>query len=241
MPEGPSCQARQGAMRVIFTVNPKVKRCQSRAGYERFGRTAAGCNWVDGKPERMRARTTNSGRTNGAGRAVALATAAAVALTMSACDPAQPKNGDAPAASQTPTATQPSTATELPTAPASPPTSQPPTATASPSQGGQPTGQQTAGKPGHVFVINLENKGYFKVWGKDSPAPYLSQTLRGQGVLLSEYYGIAHNSNPNYLAQISGQASNPMTRDDCPTYAPFAETGTAAPGQLQGTGCVYPA
>ena len=151
-------------MRVIFTVNPKVKRCQSRAGYERFGFTAAGCNWVDGKPERMRARTTNSGRTNGAGRAVALATAAAVALTMSACDPAQPKNGDAPAASQTPTATQPSTATELPTAPASPPTSQPPAVTASPSQGGQPTGQQTAGKPGHVFVINLENKGYFKVW-----------------------------------------------------------------------------
>ncbi|WP_427131220.1 alkaline phosphatase family protein [Pseudarthrobacter sp. S9] len=90
-------------------------------------------------------------------------------------------------------------------------------------------------------MINLENKGYDKVWGAGSAAPYLSRTLRGKGVLLSEYYGIAHNSNPNYLAQISGQASNEMTRDDCPTYARFNQTGTASLGQVQGTGCVYPA
>jgi hypothetical protein len=104
-----------------------------------------------------------------------------------------------------------------------------------------PDTTQAAGRPGHVFVINLENKGYDKVWGPGSEAPYLSQTLRAQGVLLSQYYGIAHHSNPNYLAQISGQASNAMTRDDCPKYVPFNQTGTASPGQLQGTGCVYPA
>jgi hypothetical protein len=92
-----------------------------------------------------------------------------------------------------------------------------------------------------VFVINLENKGYNKVWGEGSEAPYLSQTLRSQGVLLSKYYGIAHNSNPNYLAQISGQASNAMTRDDCPTYAAFQLTGTDSLGLAEGTGCVYPA
>lgn len=92
-----------------------------------------------------------------------------------------------------------------------------------------------------MFVINLENKGYDKVWGAGSTATYLSKTLRGKGVLLTQYYGIAHNSNPNYLAQISGQASNEMTRNDCPTYAPFQQTGTASLGQVQGTGCVYPA
>lgn len=96
-------------------------------------------------------------------------------------------------------------------------------------------------RPGHVFVINLENKGYSMVWGKDSQAPYLSGTLRAQGALLTKYYAIAHNSNPNYLAQISGQASNPMTRDGCTTYAPFTVTGTASPGQVTGAGCVYPA
>ena len=90
-------------------------------------------------------------------------------------------------------------------------------------------------------MINLENKGNDNVWGAGSAATYLSKTLRPQGVLLSRYYGIAHNSNPNYLAQISGQASNEMTRNDCPTYATFQQTGTASPGQVQGTGCVYPA
>mgnify|MGYP003876856341 CR=1 FL=1 len=116
----------------------------------------------------------------------------------------------------------------------------PPGGGPAPTSGGTATGRPGA-KPGHVFVINLENKGYYKVWGEGSEAPYLSQTLRSQGVLLSEYYGIAHNSNPNYLAQISGQASNAMTRADCPMYAPFQQTGTAAPGQVEGTGCVYPA
>ncbi|XAS67088.1 alkaline phosphatase family protein [Micrococcaceae bacterium Sec5.7] len=93
----------------------------------------------------------------------------------------------------------------------------------------------------HVFVINLENEGYDKVWGSGSEAPYLSQTLRGQGVLLTQYYATAHPSAPNYLAQISGQESNAATRGDCPTYEPFTSTGTAAPDQIQGTGCVYPA
>ncbi|UUL75398.1 hypothetical protein NG819_14415 [Pseudarthrobacter sp. Fe7] len=62
----------------------------------------------------------------------------------------------------------------------------------------------------HVFVINLENKGYDETWGPASAAPYLSQTLRSQGVLLNQYYGTAHNSQPNYVAQISGQGPNPQ-------------------------------
>lgn len=106
---------------------------------------------------------------------------------------------------------------------------------------GSPGSAAATGKVGHVFVINLENKSYDRTWGPDSDAPYLSRTLRAQGVLLSEYYGIAHHSNPDYLAQISGQGSNPMTRNDCPTYAPFTPTGTAVDGQVPGTGCVYPA
>lgn len=115
--------------------------------------------------------------------------------------------------------------------------------TAAPGAGPLPpgTGSPGTGKPGHVFVINLENKGYDAVWGSGSAAPYLSTTLRAQGVLLARYYGIAHHSTPNYLAQISGQAANEMTRDDCPGYAPFIETGIAAQGQVQGSGCVYPA
>jgi hypothetical protein len=94
--------------------------------------------------------------------------------------------------------------------------------------------------PGHVFVINLENKGYDQVWGTNSPAPYLTRTLRQQGVLLSEYYGIAHHSLPNYLAQISGQPPNTSTQRDCPTYVPFNPSGTDSQGLLLGNGCVFP-
>ncbi len=93
----------------------------------------------------------------------------------------------------------------------------------------------------HVFVVNLENKGFASTFGPASPAPYLSRTLRSRGVLLSAYYGTAHHSLPNYIAEISGQAPNPATQRDCPVYTRFVRTGTAAPGQAVGRGCVYPA
>jgi hypothetical protein len=112
------------------------------------------------------------------------------------------------------------------------------------------TGSATAG-PGpasaylpparHVFVVNLENKGYDETWGPESKAPYLSQTLRSQGVLLTQYYGTAHNSLPNYIGQVSGQGPNGQTQGDCLVYSNFADTGAVvAPGQAVGDGCVYP-
>jgi phospholipase C len=92
----------------------------------------------------------------------------------------------------------------------------------------------------HVFVINLENKGYDTTWGAGSAAPYLSKTLRSKGVLLSQYFGVAHNSLPNYIAEISGQGPNAQTQADCQTYSPFIGTGVVNPGQAVGNGCVYP-
>lgn len=98
-----------------------------------------------------------------------------------------------------------------------------------------------AGTPGHVFVINLENNGYERVWSSGSAAPYLAGTLRSQGVLLTSYYGISHNSLPNYLAQISGQPPNSSTLLDCHTYTAFKPSGTDSQGRLLGEGCVFPA
>ena len=93
----------------------------------------------------------------------------------------------------------------------------------------------------HVFVVNLENKGYDETFGPGSPAPYLSKTLTAKGQLLTQYYGTAHNSLPNYIAQISGQGPNPQTQGDCQVYSDFVQTGTVAPQQAVGNGCVYPA
>jgi hypothetical protein len=93
---------------------------------------------------------------------------------------------------------------------------------------------------GHVFVINLENKGYEETFGPSSPAPYLSRDLRAKGQLLSRYYGTAHNSLPNYIAQVSGQGPSKQTQSDCQVYADFVAAGTVAPQQAVGDGCVYP-
>ena len=92
----------------------------------------------------------------------------------------------------------------------------------------------------HVFVINLENKGYDETFGATSPAPYLSQTLRSQGVLLEQYYGIGHVSLDNYIAEVSGQGPSKQTQLDCTTYTEFVSTGTGDLGQALGDGCVYP-
>jgi len=94
----------------------------------------------------------------------------------------------------------------------------------------------------HVFVIMLENKGYAQTFGSGSAAPYLSQTLVSRGQLLTNYYGIGHNSLDNYIAMISGQAPDSQTQADCSTYKDFSNSNTfASYGQIIGQGCVYPA
>src|SRR5258707_13740066 len=70
----------------------------------------------------------------------------------------------------------------------------------------------------HVFIIVLENKGFDETFGTSSPAPYLSQTLTSQGMLLRQYYGIGHASLDNYIAMGSGQGPTGVTQSDCLVY-----------------------
>lgn len=116
-----------------------------------------------------------------------------------------------------------------------------PGGTSTPAGGTTPgTAMAKAERPRHVFVVNLENESYDLTFGADSKAPYLSKELPTKGQLLTQYYGIAHASLGNYLAQISGQAPNPTTQGDCPDFVEFEMTGTAEYGQAVGKGCVYP-
>jgi phosphatidylinositol-3-phosphatase len=101
-------------------------------------------------------------------------------------------------------------------------------------------GAEAGRKPGHVFIIVLENEGYRVTFGDKSPAAYLKM-LAQQGALLPNYYGIGHYSLDNYLALVSGQAPNPVTQADCQSFVDFVATGTTKEGQAIGTGCVYPA
>lgn len=94
----------------------------------------------------------------------------------------------------------------------------------------------------HVFILMLENQSFGVTFGKNSPAPYLSNTLAAQGALLDQYYGIGHFSLDNYLALISGQAPNAETQADCPIVSEFrlSQPDLDANGQALGLGCLYP-
>ncbi|MBK4737271.1 phosphoesterase [Noviherbaspirillum sp. DKR-6] len=105
-----------------------------------------------------------------------------------------------------------------------------------------PMSAVAAGTPRHVFVVMLENENYAATFGPNSATPYLAQTLPSQGALLTQYYGIGHNSLTNYIALTSGQAPNPQTQGDCQIYSDWqGGTQLDANGQLfLGSGCVLP-
>lgn len=102
--------------------------------------------------------------------------------------------------------------------------------------------QPASAKVGHVFVIVLENKSYDTSFGATpSEAPYLTQTLPAMGALLQNYYGTAHNSQPNYVAMISGQGPNTQMQLDCQIFSNFVGSGPLGGNQQAvGTGCVLP-
>jgi hypothetical protein len=54
----------------------------------------------------------------------------------------------------------------------------------------------------HVYVIVMENKGYESIVG-NSDAPYINSLIATYG-LATNYSGVAHPSEPNYLALFSG-------------------------------------
>jgi hypothetical protein len=94
----------------------------------------------------------------------------------------------------------------------------------------------------HVFVIMLENKSYANTFSSSSAAPYLATTLPAQGALLTQYYGTGHVSLDNYISFMAGQSATNETTNDCTTGFTTITPGTVtANGQIQGSGCVYPA
>jgi len=95
----------------------------------------------------------------------------------------------------------------------------------------------------HVWVIELENEGYAQSFGDPSADPYLARTLPQLGALLKNYYAIGHNSADNYIAQVSGQAPNSLTQQDCPVWVPLPDVATGPYRQVVAPdgGCVFPA
>lgn len=96
-----------------------------------------------------------------------------------------------------------------------------------------PAPEEEEAEPGpihHVFLISLASPGYEAAFGSTSQMPYLSGTLRSQGVLLTNYSLLDTAALPNGIAAVSGQSPTAATRENCPTYAEL----------ISGNGCVYP-
>lgn len=95
----------------------------------------------------------------------------------------------------------------------------------------------------HVFLIVLENESYAATY-QNNPNTYLGKTLPSQGTLLTQYYGIGHESNPNYIAMVSGQAPTIESQADCQDYVDFQPSPAVfdprGNGQAVGQGCVFP-
>ena len=66
--------------------------------------------------------------------------------------------------------------------------------------------------PDHVMVVVFENKDASAISASD--APYLT-SLAKQGAALTSSHGVAHPSQPNYLALFSGSTQG-ITNDSCP-------------------------
>jgi len=75
-----------------------------------------------------------------------------------------------------------------------------------------------AGPVKHVFLISLASPGYDAAFGTSSQMPYLSGTLRQQGVLLTDYSLLDVASLANGLAAIGGQKPTAASQADCPEY-----------------------
>lgn len=91
----------------------------------------------------------------------------------------------------------------------------------------------------HVWVVMLENESESATFGTGGD-PVL-QALAKKGTYIPNYYGLAHESLPNYLALISGQAPTPQTQGDCQAYQDLTPATPTNDGQVVGQGCVYPA
>ena len=85
-------------------------------------------------------------------------------------------------------------------------------------------------RPDHVMVVVFENEDATAVFGASS-APYLT-TLAASGAAFSEAHGVAHPSQPNYVALFSG-STHGVTDDACPQslVGPNLATGLQAAGR----------
>ncbi|HEU4739564.1 MAG TPA: alkaline phosphatase family protein [Solirubrobacterales bacterium] len=135
-----------------------------------------------------------------------------------AAAPAEPEESFTPASSPEPAAS-PGPISSAPAAAPAPIASEPAPAPEEETPVAPPT--EPEAEPGpiqHVFLVSLASPGYDATFGTASQMPYLSATLRPQGVLLTNYSLLDTAPLPNGIATVSGQPPSAATKAGCPKY-----------------------
>lgn len=116
-----------------------------------------------------------------------------------------------------------------------------------------PAHAETLPRPDHVVVVIEENRGYSQIRALLKEDTYLN-SLAKRGMWFTQSYGVAHPSQPNYLALFSGSTQG-VTSNVCPlsfsgdnlasalldkglTFASYAESLPAA-GNLSCMAAAY--
>ena len=68
-------------------------------------------------------------------------------------------------------------------------------------------------RPDHIVIVVEENRGFAQIIG-NRDAPYIN-ALAKRGMLFTQSFGVAHPSQPNYLALFSG-STHGYTSNECP-------------------------
>jgi hypothetical protein len=92
-----------------------------------------------------------------------------------------------------------------------------------------------------VFLIVLEASGFEESFGEASATPYLAQSLAAEGELIPNYYAVTNGDLANQIALLSGQGPTPETAAECPSLADIVPGTLTSEGQVEGSGCIYPA
>src|ERR1700741_2413669 len=70
----------------------------------------------------------------------------------------------------------------------------------------------------HVFVIMMENTGFNALIGNPN-APWINQAAQTYG-LATNYFGVTHPSQPNYIAATSGSTNGVASDNDTTVNVP---------------------
>jgi phosphatidylinositol-3-phosphatase len=164
-------------------------------------------------------------------------------IVLEMAESATPESEPETVASEPSVAAEPATAS-LSEEPLAPPTETPaaaPEGEAAPQLPPELPEEETLPEIKHVFLIVLDGHGYEEAFGRASTSPYFARALPAQGELLPNYYAVAQGGLANRIALLSGQGPTLQTVAGCPEYAPIAPGTLSAEGQVEGSGCGYPA